>query len=305
MAMTLGTAAALAGGGVVSSVLGGLFGSSATNSANAAQLQAVKMQNDFNEKMWNMNNEYNTPLAQRQRLEQAGLNPNLAYSGVNTGNSSSPVTQSSLPNIKKNDAWQRSINDIGNTIVSLSNIVKNVNEAKMSTYDTQLRKLGLEQELANYVNGLKLGGMTTQKGIDFFDLEKNIQRYDLNFQNAFNIWKLRNIEKYTDKYDSMLDYEIAKSRADKELIPTYRNLRIAEANNALWNYELKKQLHEFRKESNPLNLDLLRLQKNMEQWKYEQRNNPLFGSKLYGIDLGSLTHNGWNKLKELWENMTK
>lgn len=36
-------------------------------------------QRDWEEKMWHMNNEYNTPKAQRERLVDAGLNPALMY----------------------------------------------------------------------------------------------------------------------------------------------------------------------------------------------------------------------------------
>lgn len=38
---------------------------------------------------WQMQNEYNTPANQIQRLIDAGLNPNLAYSNVDTGNAKS------------------------------------------------------------------------------------------------------------------------------------------------------------------------------------------------------------------------
>lgn len=37
---------------------------------------------------WNMSNEYNSPTAQRERLEDAGLNPNLVYQGNAVGNGS-------------------------------------------------------------------------------------------------------------------------------------------------------------------------------------------------------------------------
>lgn len=43
-----------------------------------------------NLKMWNMQNAYNDPVAQMQRLARAGLNPNLVYGGGNvTGNTTS------------------------------------------------------------------------------------------------------------------------------------------------------------------------------------------------------------------------
>ncbi len=49
----------------------------------AKELQ--KIQNDFQTEMWNKTNEYNSPAAQRERLEQAGLNPYLMMSGGSAG----------------------------------------------------------------------------------------------------------------------------------------------------------------------------------------------------------------------------
>lgn len=52
----------------------------------------ARIQRQWQEKMWNRNNQYNTPLAQKERLEAAGINPYsvMAQSGANTGVSSSP-----------------------------------------------------------------------------------------------------------------------------------------------------------------------------------------------------------------------
>ena len=40
--------------------------------------------------MWNMNNAYNDPSAQMERLRQAGLNPNLVYGNGATTTASAP-----------------------------------------------------------------------------------------------------------------------------------------------------------------------------------------------------------------------
>ena len=40
--------------------------------------------------MWNMNNEYNSPVNQMKRLQEAGLNPNLMYGQISAGNASQP-----------------------------------------------------------------------------------------------------------------------------------------------------------------------------------------------------------------------
>ena len=68
------------------SALGGLLSSSATNSANASMDAATR---EWQEKMWNKNNLYNTPLNQRKRLEEAGINPALAFANGNIGVASS------------------------------------------------------------------------------------------------------------------------------------------------------------------------------------------------------------------------
>lgn len=86
-------AAAISGAG---SLIGGLFSSGGSRYAARKQLQAVRETNQmnyqiaqdnnaFNERMWNLQNEYNTPSAQRARLEAAGINPYLMLNGSSTG----------------------------------------------------------------------------------------------------------------------------------------------------------------------------------------------------------------------------
>ena len=79
------------------SLVGGLFGSSSSKYAAKAQLQAVresnkanldlaKYQNEWNIAQWNRQNAYNTPAAQRQRYEEAGINPYFAMGNIQSGN---------------------------------------------------------------------------------------------------------------------------------------------------------------------------------------------------------------------------
>lgn len=53
---------------------------------NAYNYLLASKQNDWNVEQWNRENEYNTPSAQRQRLLDAGLNPNLMLNGGDAGN---------------------------------------------------------------------------------------------------------------------------------------------------------------------------------------------------------------------------
>ena len=81
-------------------LIGGLFGSSSSKYAAKAQLQAVretnkanldlaKYQNEWNVAQWNRQNAYNTPAMQRQRYEEAGINPYFALGNIQSGNAES------------------------------------------------------------------------------------------------------------------------------------------------------------------------------------------------------------------------
>ena len=49
-------------------------------------MQMQNLQHQHNVDLWNMQNAYNTPLAQMQRFQEAGLNPHLIYSKGSPGN---------------------------------------------------------------------------------------------------------------------------------------------------------------------------------------------------------------------------
>lgn len=76
---------AAAAGAAVSSLID--FGASSilANSANAKSKRAAERQLWQNVYLMNLQNEYNKPINQMRRLEEAGLNPNLVYgSGADT-----------------------------------------------------------------------------------------------------------------------------------------------------------------------------------------------------------------------------
>ena len=97
--------------GLLSSIAGGLFGVGSSLFQNSQNRQNVRetnqmnykinqmnnqfnermarQQRDFQESMWIKENEYNTASAQRQRLEEAGLNPYLMMNGGSAGTAQS------------------------------------------------------------------------------------------------------------------------------------------------------------------------------------------------------------------------
>lgn len=62
---------------------------------NANQVQLQNDMNVFNKKMWDLNNQYNSPTQQLQRAAEAGINPNVVFGQPVAA---SPVQQTSIPN---------------------------------------------------------------------------------------------------------------------------------------------------------------------------------------------------------------
>ena len=85
----------LAGAAALGSTLANAFSSSNQNKKNR----------EWQEKMWNMNNEYNSPIMQMQRFKEAGLNPHLIYGQGNSGNASmASLPQQETPKVDFADA---------------------------------------------------------------------------------------------------------------------------------------------------------------------------------------------------------
>lgn len=87
-------------------------------SAAALNIKLKQLENQFNLDVWNLNNEYNSPAAQMQRYQDAGLNPNLIYSQQNTATAPGSATAANMhPQGAKNKKAQRSI-ELVNTMIN-------------------------------------------------------------------------------------------------------------------------------------------------------------------------------------------
>lgn len=109
MAISTGTALALGGSALLSSVLGGLFGSSSQSEANRMNVQMARETNQLNydmfqrslafqQQMWNKTNQWNSPQHQVQMLQQAGINPGAVFGNGSTADAT-PMSSPSLPSL--------------------------------------------------------------------------------------------------------------------------------------------------------------------------------------------------------------
>lgn len=86
--------------GAVGSTIGGLLGIGSQAMSNSQNMKLAEYAFDRNKEMWELNNEYNSPSAQMERLKAAGLNPNLVYgSGSVTGNTSGSMPAYNAPTV--------------------------------------------------------------------------------------------------------------------------------------------------------------------------------------------------------------
>lgn len=97
MAFPLG-AVLEAGGSIVSGLVGGLFSANQARKNRAFQERMYNKQVEDNINFWQMQNDYNLPSAQMQRLKDAGLNPLMMYGDGGMQNVATGAPQSgSLP----------------------------------------------------------------------------------------------------------------------------------------------------------------------------------------------------------------
>lgn len=128
------------GGGAISGAIGAIgnlfTGGMSARKQYKYQSKLMDKQNQQQIDFWKMNNEYNTPFAQRARLEQAGLNPDLMYGG------SGSVAQSQMPGAAAGSAPNV---DYGDTSGAFANGIRLAQQA--SLIDAQVSKIEAENKL--------------------------------------------------------------------------------------------------------------------------------------------------------------
>lgn len=212
-----------------SSLLGGMFGSASQSSANRTNLQIAREtnqmqyqmfqeQNAFNERMYNQMQQYNTPAAQMQRYQDAGINPYIAAGNVQSGNAQSAL-QSAQPlplhtaQVMPVDAFKDSFSQIGNVIsqyaqneLALSQAQKNRAEAgwvdrlngaqlnKMSAETNNLYQQGSLLGLDYKLKSDTLGNYIKLSDLSVLNAEKTNEQLDVITQSARLENALKNID---------------------------------------------------------------------------------------------------------------
>lgn len=181
--------------GAGTSLVGGFFNALSAESANDANLQLMHDQQYWQERMWDKNNEYNTPKNQIQRLKDAGLNPNLMYGQGTVGNSSSPASGVSTPRMLP-------VN-YGQGLVGATDQILKMKQAEL--LDAQKNKV----ESTTVPNELYIQGFSARVRKD--------EGYIQNFEQQRKVWQAQALQIEMRTNYEATDYTAKWNKWDAEL----------------------------------------------------------------------------------------
>lgn len=166
--------------GAAGSIGGGLLGLIGQRSANRTNIQLHQSAFDQNKQMWHLQNEYNTPMAQMQRLQEAGLNPNLIYSsmGQHTAGHAPQMQPAKVEN--ELTPMQQAIQ-----VMPLMSQYQDIEFKKAQTNNVEAQNAVIGQQL----NQLKLRNLLSAKELDNYDALTKGKLSALQARTALTRWQ--------------------------------------------------------------------------------------------------------------------
>lgn len=208
----------------LSSGLGGLF----TNNAIKKENQKNR---DWNEKMWHLANEYNSPANQRKLYESAGLNPALLYQSGTSALSSYAGNLSTSENFKNpleglNVSEAIALNmqrKQTESNISLQDSQQQVNEAQQKDLEASALNKNAETSLKNLQSQLLSGQMSSLIEQSKVDLE-NAKKHGLIQEKDYQI-RLEQLKQQEEIYrklkaDADTAEEITKTQREQTKLVT-------------------------------------------------------------------------------------
>lgn len=218
--------------------------------ARAQRKWAEKMfdkQNEFSLDMWNRTNEYNSPLAQKGRLTEAGLNP--AFYGLD-GSSASSFESAQPLNYQRADT-QGIVNPLGVEMAlkqaELANVQAATNKIESETDSTVLDNKFKQETFAARAKGISLANHLTSKQIDEID----DKRKEIASRIAYLAEQVESEQVKRDLMHAEKWLKETEARKIVELLPYEKSLmsaqteaQRAQASLAFWQASIQKGLFE-------------------------------------------------------------
>lgn len=293
---------------------GGMVGTIGSAINNAFSFGMQDMAFDQNLKMWHLENEYNHPAKQMQRFREAGLNPNLMFGSVNSGNSTGTPTYEAPRTENPFSALGEGISMSGssyvNTLLAQQQSDANVDKIKAEAdlIRSQIPKTDKETKLTEEKTKTQeqLTIKTAAEAISA-QAHANVAPAIEAITLAQEEQKLSNLSTQEKEMLSNIAAKEAETALMRENITTakfMRQLERAKYNLAKHEYYLKKKIESARlsmekwKFEESHELDTLRARADAQYKEYELtvRQNELM-NKIYEFGV----QHGWEKRKYLYD----
>lgn len=196
----------------------------ATRETNAANLKLAQYQNDWNVAQWNRQNAYNTPAAQRQRFEEAGINPYFALGNMTSGQAEGLLSSDMAKQQSGAEAYSMKAQGSQQLGTAISG-------AAQSFFDTQYQQ---EQTKALQIQNTEnlLSMKHRVQGLKYDNQAKKMSNelYNANMQSLMNITKNQERESYARVAQANLQtvgsqFDVAaKAFTNKFILPQQRDI---------------------------------------------------------------------------------
>lgn len=198
---TIATAAAA--GGLLSNLIGA-GGNIITALINARE----------NKKLWNLQNEYNTPLQQMNRYRAAGINPNMIY-----GNgSSSAGNAGAIAPFHAEPVGKVDLLGMANAISTIKNTDANARKAEAEAIGAELENSLRSTQLQYYGSNLDLQNRLAQARLNYITGQTSLQQYQREVMQAqaqnlieSSLYTKQNREVFQPTLLSLRSQEVANS----------------------------------------------------------------------------------------------
>lgn len=212
----------------------GIAGQAMTNSANAqatqanneTQIRLAREADDRNFRLWNATNIYNSPVEQRRRLMQAGLNPALMYGGID--NTAGLPADSNVP---ETSAAQREFN-VGSIsgLGQMADILNENNALNTRIKEAQARSIEIENDIKEErrpleLKNLELAGENLAKDLEIKsnkesrDAEEHLKKMSKYDEEIRKLTSDANLSEATFKeFEKLAPYRERKAQLENDLL---------------------------------------------------------------------------------------
>lgn len=196
----------------------------ATRETNKANRELAQYQNEWNLAQWNRQNAYNTPAAQRQRYEEAGINPYFALGNIASGQAESLNSAEMANQQSGSEAYNhlaQGYQSLGSAISSAGSQFFNAQYQQEQTKALQLKNTEDSLSMLMRVKGLRYSNEAQRMSNELFNA---------NMQSLMNITKNQERESYSRVAIANLQqvgtsYDVAQKKFTNDFIlPAQRDI---------------------------------------------------------------------------------